>query len=289
MKIELKQVIAASEAGLKATDFLAERSALSRQRIKDAMSKGAVWLRRGKGRKRLRKATEVLKQGDRIELYYDADLLARRAPTPICLHDANAYSVWFKPAGVLAQGNDFGDHLSLLRLSEQLLEPRRAAFAVHRLDRETAGLMLVAHKANLAARLSTLFREHRIEKHYRAWLLGQLPADGQIDTPLDGKAALTRFQRLAYDPELDQSLAHIEIDTGRTHQIRRHLAAIGHPVIGDPRYGTGNKNAQGLQLFAVSLAFQCPLRRQPVRFELSDPFLIQHSPYRPLDEHASGP
>lgn len=283
MKIELKQSIDTRQAGLKVTEFLAEHSGLSRQRIKDAMSKGAVWLKRGKGRKRLRKATEILKNGDQIELYYDADLLARRVSAPICLHDASAYSVWFKPAGLLSQGNDFGDHLSLLRLSEQLLEPRRTAFAVHRLDRETAGLMLVAHKANLAAKLSALFREHRITKRYRAWVLGQLPASGCIETPLDGKEAVTRYVSLAYDSAADQSLTEIEIDTGRTHQIRRHLASIAHPVIGDPRYGNGNKNSCGLQLFAITLSFQCPLQQRPVSFTLSDEFLLQHTTYRSPD------
>jgi tRNA pseudouridine32 synthase/23S rRNA pseudouridine746 synthase len=280
MKMELQQTIAATDAGRKVTDFLADASGLSRQRIKDAMAKGAVWLRRGRGRKRLRKATEVLKSGDRIELYYDAELLARTAPAPICLHDADAYSVWFKPAGVLSQGNDFGDHLSLLRLAEQVLEPRRTAFAVHRLDRETAGLMLIAHKAGLAAQLSALFRERKVEKRYRAWVLGELPHSGRIDARLDGKPALTRYQRLSWDADRRQSLAEIDIDTGRTHQIRRHLSGIGHPVIGDPRYGEGNKNTQGLQLFAVALAFECPLQRRRVSFELSDAFLSEHCRYR---------
>ncbi|WP_027854262.1 RluA family pseudouridine synthase [Marinobacterium litorale] len=280
MKIEIITTIESEQAGTKATDFLAKSSELSRQRIKDAMAKGAVWLKRSRGRKRLRKATEVLKRGDRIELHYDDDLLSRTAPTPLCLHDAKGYSIWFKPAGLLSQGNDFGDHLSLLRLAEQMLEPRRAAFPVHRLDRETAGLMIVAHKANLASQLSALFREHKIEKHYRAWILGELPDRGQIDARLDGKAAHTRYQRLAYNADLNQSLADIEIDTGRTHQIRRHLAGVGHPVIGDPRYGEGNKNREGLQLYATQLAFECPLQRRPVKFELSDTFLVEHCAYR---------
>lgn len=139
MKVEYRADIDSADAGRKVTDFLAEHTRLSRQRIKDAMGKGAVWLKRGRQRKRLRKATETLKRNDRIELHYDAELLARQPPEPICLQDTNGYSVWFKPAGLLSQGNDFGDHLSLLRLAEQRLEPRRAAFAVHRLDRETAG------------------------------------------------------------------------------------------------------------------------------------------------------
>ncbi|MBV1790036.1 RluA family pseudouridine synthase [Marinobacterium sp. D7] len=279
MQITLDRQIDQTHAGTKATDLLAQESGLSRQRIKDAMSKGAVWLKRGRNRKRLRKATELLRAGDQIQLYYDADLLARNADTPKCLHDAGGYSVWFKPAGVLAQGNDFGDHLSLLRIAELSLEPKRATFPVHRLDRETAGLMLIAHKAGVAAKLSSMFQERQIDKRYRALVLGQLAESGSIDTRLDGKPALTRYRAIAYDQTHNQSLADIEIETGRTHQIRRHLSAIGHPVIGDPRYGEGNKNAEGLQLFATALAFTCPIRHQAVSFELSEAFLRENCRY----------
>jgi len=279
MQITLDRQIDQTRAGIKATDLLAQESGLSRQRIKDAMSKGAVWLKRGRNRKRLRKATELLREGDRIELYYDADILARSADSAKCLYDAGGYSVWFKPAGVLAQGNDFGDHLSLLRIAELSLEPKRATFPVHRLDRETAGLMLVAHKAGVAAKLSAMFQARQIDKRYRALVLGQLPENGSIDSRLDGKPALTRYRSLAHDGERNLSLADIEIETGRTHQIRRHLAAIGHPVIGDPRYGEGNKNEEGLQLFATALAFTCPLRQQTVSFELSEVFLRDNCRY----------
>ncbi|MBR9884983.1 MAG: RluA family pseudouridine synthase [Oceanospirillales bacterium] len=279
MQITLERQIAPSLANQKATDFLAGESGLSRQRIKDAMSKGAVWLKRGRNRKRLRKATEQLRSGDLIQLYYDDELLARTADTPVCLHDASGYSVWFKPAGVLAQGNDFGDHLSLLRIAELGLEPKRATFPVHRIDRETAGLMLIAHKQSVAAKLSAMFQEREITKRYRALVLGELPDTGTIDSRLDGKPALTRYRLMSYNADTNRSLAEVEIDTGRTHQIRRHLNGIGHPVIGDPRYGEGNKNSEGLQLFATTLAFTCPLRRQPVTFELSDAFLRIHCQY----------
>lgn len=143
--------------------------------------------------------------------------------------------------------------------------------------------MLIAHRASLAAQLSALFRDHQINKEYRAWVLGKTPSQGVIDTPLDGRRALTRYRLLQHDAASNQSLLQIEIDTGRTHQIRRHLNDIGHPVIGDPRYGKGNKNERGLQLVAVGLAFHCPLRRQPVSLELSDEFLSSHSRWRTAD------
>lgn len=281
-KLHLELSVDQQHNGRKASDFLAEASGLSKQRIKDAMTKGAVWLRRGRNRKRLRKVTESLKSGDSLMLFYDADLLSRVAEPPVCLHDARGYSVWFKPAGILSQGNDYGDHLSLLRLAEQTLEPKRAAFPVHRLDRETAGLVLVAHKAGVAAQLSALFRDNQVDKTYLVRVLGNTQESGSIEARLDGKNARTHYRRVDYGPQSDISELEVKIDTGRTHQIRRHLDGIGHPVIGDPRYGKGNKHHAGLQLWAIALTFTCPLRRQNASFELSPEFLTANAHYLPL-------
>ena len=289
MKLHLDICIGPAQANQKATDFIASQTELPKLRIKDAMAKGAVWLSRGRSRRRLRKATEALKTGDRIELFYDAELLARKPATPVCLVDAGGYSVWFKPAGLVAQGNDYSDHLALTRLAELSLTPPRPALLVHRIDRETAGLMLIAHKPGMAAALSALFRERQIDKRYSALALGEVAASGCIDAALDGKPAVTRYTRLGYDRVHDQSLVDVEIDTGRTHQIRRHFEQIGHPLIGDPRYGQGNKNAAGLQLFATRLAFTCPIRRQPVSFELSEQFLREHSAYTGLEAVSPAP
>jgi tRNA pseudouridine32 synthase/23S rRNA pseudouridine746 synthase len=167
--------------------------------------------------------------------------------------------VWFKPPGLMAQGTAYGDHCALLRQVESHFHPRRPAFLVHRLDREVAGLMLVAHDGRAAARLSALFREHRITKLYRVRVRGEMqPQAGKIDLPLDGKAALTRYTVIAYDRAAHSTTLEVDIATGRLHQIRRHFAMIGHGVMGDPRYGTGNKNRSGLQLEAAGLRFRCP-------------------------------
>lgn len=277
MKIQQTHSIDTSTAGQIACDFLAEATCISKQKIKDAMSKGAVWLKRhNKPRRRLRRAKEVLQNRDKLELFYDETLLARKAEGALCLLDANGYSVWFKPAGVVAQGNDWCDHLSIQRIAEQTLEPQRSAFVVHRLDRETAGLMLLAHSKGIAANLSEQFQKRTVMKHYFCQTLGETPAAGEISAKLDGKAAQTLYTRLSYDSGSNTSWIDVEILTGRTHQIRRHLDHIQHPVMGDPKYGKGNKNKLGLQLFAVKLAFACPTTRELKTFELSREFLEKH-------------
>lgn len=244
-----------------AVDALARVSELPKGRVKDAMAKGAVTLTRGSKTKRLRRASLALQRGDTLTLCYNADVLALVPPEPQLLADEKQYSVWIKPAGLLAQGSQEGDHCALLRIAELTL--KRDSFLVHRLDREAAGLMLIAHTPKAAAALSALFAAQdaaaRIRKTYRVEVRGAAPEHGAIAQALDGKAALTRYTRIAFDAARNSSVLDVELVTGRKHQIRRHFAAEGLPVLGDPAYGNDNKDARGLQLYAVALEFTCPL------------------------------
>jgi len=249
-----------------ACDLLATRAGLAQSRVKDAMCKGAVWLtgKRG-GRKRLRKATFQPASGDILELYYDARLLSVKPPVARCLHDGGQYSIWLKPAGLLAQGTDYGDHCSLVRQVEVHYRLKRPVLPVHRLDREASGLMILAHGKAAAAKLSSLLQGNAIDKQYRITVVGRLSEEsGAIELPLDNKPALTRYAITAYDPGTDTSVAEVTLKTGRLHQIRRHFAMIGHPVLGDPKYGAGNKNTTGMELVAHRLSFRCPLTRKEV-------------------------
>lgn len=244
---------------------------LPKARLKDAMLKGAVQ-QLSKPVKRLRRAQTPLAAGTRLALHYDAALLQRQCLPATLVHDEKAYSVWFKPAGMLSQGNEWGDHLSLLRFVEQTLMPARSVFLLHRLDREASGLLLVAHTKKAAAALSRLIAERQITKIYWIQVRGQLSQDlqqqGLIAQPLDGKVAKTEFKVLGYDAEQDVSELQVRLISGRKHQIRRHFAAVGHPVMGDPQYGKHNKNHQGLALQAVALEFTCPLSRRHQHFTL---------------------
>jgi len=249
------------EASTEASAFLASRSGLSRGRIKDAMNKGAVWLKRkGAGRRRLRKAAFLLKKGDMLELNYDPYVLSMCPPSSSCLKDYGDYSIWFKPAGLLTQGTAFGDHGALLRQAEVYFKSKRKVFPVHRLDREAAGLIMVAHSGQAAAELSRLFAEHRIVKRYQVEVLGMPEkTEGLIDDPIDGRSAVSRYRVIAGNQKEGTSTLQVEIETGRMHQIRRHLAGAGLPVMGDPRYGAGNKDGRPMRLIACGLFWRCPI------------------------------
>ncbi len=255
-----------------ACDFLALHTGLSKSSVKDAMNKGAVWLKSGnRKQRRIRRASFRLNAGDLLEFYYDENLLSIEPPQGKCLNDLKYYSVWQKPAGLMTQGTMYGDHCSLSRQAEIFFTRRREIFIVHRLDREASGLLLLAHSKNAAAKLSQLFQNNQIVKTYQIEVRGNLAQNmpkGRIELPLDNKKAVTEFEVAAYLPEKNISLVNVVILTGRTHQIRRHFEMIGFPVMGDPKYGLKNKNTDGMKLIAKSLKFTCPFTSEEMFFDL---------------------
>ncbi|MCH8500051.1 MAG: RluA family pseudouridine synthase [Marinobacter sp.] len=248
-----------------AVDVLAAESGLPKQRIKDAMAKGACWWNYKGKQVRLRKAKRELKAGTRLQLFYDEQVLARTPEQPLLLADHGHYSFWYKPHGLLAQGSQWGDHCALLRLAEQALA--RPCFLVHRLDADAAGLMVIAHDPKAAAALSQCFVERTMTKVYQARVTGLLDSDNQIiDAPLDNKASISRITTLSQDVDSQTTLLQVTIETGRKHQIRQHLAGIGHPIVNDRLYGKAG--SEPLQLTAVYLSFDCPLLRRSVEQRL---------------------
>lgn len=263
-----------SGSPVSAATFIAAKSGLAKMRVKDAMNKGALWIKKKKGQfRRLRKASAHLRAGDELEFYYDEELLSLRPDKAECIYDCREYSVWLKPAGLLSQGTKYGDHCSLMRQAELLSGAGRRVYLVHRLDREVAGVMLLAHSREAASELSGLFRSNLVEKRYRVEVLGNLSekgSSGTIDIPLDGKPSMTKYQVTSFDAGRNTSSVEAVLVTGRFHQIRRHFEKIGFPVMGDPLYGKGNKNIEGVRLSAVSVRFVCPFLKKEVKFSLPD-------------------
>ena len=245
--------------------LLAADSGLSKQRIKLCMQRGAVWLTRGRQTQRLRRAKKALRAGDQLHLYYDARVLDAEVAGPTLIADEGEYSVWYKPCGLMSQGSKWGDHGTVVRQAELLLQPQRPGFIVHRLDRATTGLILVAHSKTAVRALTSLFEQRALEKRYLALAHGHVSGEMlRLTAPIDERPAASQLTGLGYDAELDLSLVEVLIETGRKHQIRRHLAGAGHPILGDRLHGDralDERRQPGcdLQLCAYSLSFVCPL------------------------------
>jgi len=258
-------------------DLLQRATGLSKQRIKLAMTQGAVWVTRGRNTRRLRRAKRSLRAGDEVHLYYNAKILAEIPPEPSLLADVGGYSVWHKPYGLRSQGSKWGDHCTVARWAERHLQPERPAFTVHRLDRAANGLILVAHSKAMAAALSELFHNRAVEKRYRALVAGDFslqPNPVRVEQPIDEKEAVSEFSLQGLSADGERSLVDVRIETGRKHQIRRHLAELGHPIIGDRLYGTGEKDGVDLQLTAYLLAFHCPVNDEQVEYRLGAGMLL---------------
>lgn len=259
------------ENGLKSSFLLARESGLSQQKIKKAMQSGAVWLQR-KQLKRLRRASKELFEGDELQLYYNASILQQSVNEPQLISDEGQYSIWFKPYGLYCQGSKWGDFCAINRWVEMHFQPQRPTFLVHRLDRATSGILLLAHTKKAAQLFSDLFAQRKIVKSYQAVVEGDARLWDQfieLHQSVGGKKAstLVRCNHISGP----YSLLDIRLNTGRKHQIRQHLSIAGFPIVGDRLYGTYDQDSDieqaNLQLQAVSLAFNCPFSGMPKSYE----------------------
>ena len=177
-----------------------------------------------------------------------------------------------------ARGHGEGTLAQLLTASAAGGDPERAGI-VHRLDRDTSGLLVVSRSEQAHRRLQAALRRRLIEREYLALVRGQPPArSGTIEAPIGRDprvrtrmtvgGAQSREARTHFTLEralADTSLLRLRLDTGRTHQIRVHLRAIGHPVCGDPEYGTAGMLGLTRQfLHAARLAFDHPFTGERV-------------------------
>ena len=208
------------------------------------------------------------------------------------VHADEALLVLCKPAGMLAvpgRGPLLQDCLA--RRVQCIYDD---ALVVHRLDMATSGLIVMARGAAAQRALSKAFARREVAKEYIAVVAGRLAAPGgdgwgEIDLPLDadwplrprqkvdresGKPSLTRYRVLGYDPRLGSTRVALQPLTGRTHQLRVHLHALGHPIVGDALYAPPEVLAMAprLLLHASAIALRQPRSGERMSFTSSAPF-----------------
>jgi len=254
---------------------LIEHCDLSQKALKEALDKGCVWLSRQGNTRRVRRVKTELKPSDRVNVYYDSAILNQTVPACTLIQDEGAYSVWFKPYGVYSQGSKWGDHCTVTRDIEK--QTQHNVFIVHRLDRAAQGLMVVAHKKATCTQLASLFSHRGVFKRYQAIVHGLYPITEKamtITAPIDDKPSVSHVTCLSHNEGL--SLVDVRIETGRKHQIRKHLASVGFPIVGDRLHGIDQQgSSKDLQLCSSELSFKCPLTGQNKHYTLTDALTLK--------------
>jgi tRNA pseudouridine32 synthase/23S rRNA pseudouridine746 synthase len=233
-------------------EFLANQlPQFSKQKLKAALKYGAVWLTPCNAKSktvRVRRAKKQLYSGEKLHLYYNESLLFDPIVPAVLVADEQEFSIWNKPCGMLSQPSKWCDHRAIVRWVEIFgLEcnqlPNRPCFLVHRLDRATNGLIIVAHSKTMAKNLSALFESRKIDKCYSAIVSGEFELtdeNARIKEKIDGKDASTIIMSAEFNEQQNKTTLGIRIETGRKHQIRKHLACLGFPVIGDRLYSSNS-------------------------------------------------
>lgn len=282
----------ASAAGARLDRWLAARvPELSRARLQALITEGRV---RVDGR--ARKASHRVDSGETVEVEIPPPAAETLVPEPIALtivFEDDAVMVVDKPAGMVvhpgaghATGTLAAAVLAHAPVTAGVGGPRRPG-VVHRLDKDTSGLLVIAKTAAAYDSLTAQLQARTVMRRYRAIVHGRVTAaSGVVDKPLGrhphdrvrmavlprgrGKPAVTRFtvlERFRHFSDLE-----VKLETGRTHQIRVHMASLGHPVAGDRVYGGRTTREplpvsfDGLALHAAELAFVHPVTRSRLEF-----------------------
>ena len=183
-------------------------------------------------------------------------------------------AVLHKPAGILVSGNSFKTVANALpqNIKYSNLSDATTPQPVHRLDYATTGILLVGKTSSSIRALNRMFEDKKVEKTYYAVTIGEMNSDGKITTTIDSKPSQSNYKKLdtVFSERFKKlNLVQLEPKTGRRHQLRKHLASIDNPILGDATYGIEDLilKGKGLYLHAYSLRFTHPFTNKQVYFK----------------------
>jgi len=223
-------------------------------------------------------ATTMIKSGDLLELHID-EVQSTSPEIAFHVYYSDAYlAIIEKPAGLSSSGNlskSVQHYVASQFAKSEAPDAIFPARIVHRLDKSTSGLMIIARTAEALMKLGQAFEEREIGKKYLAIVHGKIENLGSIDTEIEGKSAHSAWVKLndIVHSNTNFSLLELSPTTGRKHQLRIHLSSLGHAIAGDQEYNELGKTiiGRGMLLHAFSLIFRHPITNEEMYFESALP------------------
>lgn len=221
-----------------------------------------------------------LKGNEKLELFDPEQNAPKAYHKELDIHYEDEHlAVIYKPAGLLVSGNQFKTVVNALQsnlkqtsVADKLPWPR----PVHRLDKATSGLLIIAKSKTAAMHLGQQFENGEINKTYHAVVLGKLEGIGNFNSAIEDKSAHTQYESISNHRSLRSgflTLVKLHPLTGRTHQLRIHLSKAGHAILGDPLYSPENLKLKhkGLFLSANSVEFTHPISYERIKIAIELP------------------
>lgn len=218
----------------------------------------------------------LLKGGEKIELLEQV-VHSNRKQFKLSLSivfEDDHLAIIEKPAGIVVSGNTFKsiDNALIHALKTSGLEDAVRPRPVHRLDYPTSGLLLIGKTSSSIRILNSMFEQKKITKTYHAVTIGNMNSNGTVVSPIDGKDAVSHYrllQSVSSDRFEKLNLLELYPETGRKHQLRKHMSSVEHPILGDREYGKEPLilKGKGLFLHASKLSFTHPFTQEKLTIE----------------------
>ena len=279
--------VVVEEENIRLDQYLSNNLEISRSKIQKLLKQDKIMVN-GK----IEKSSYLVKIGDEIEIDSELDFTikieAKNIPIDIVYED-DYLMIINKQSGMVvhpAPGHYTDTLVNALLYHFNIKETTNIRVGiVHRLDKDTSGLMMVAKTDEMLDKLSNMIKDKEVKRHYLALVDGVIsPDSGTIDAPI-GRDVNTREKMMVTDVNSKEAITHFKVlkrykentlvecilETGRTHQIRVHMAYINHPIVNDPIYNKKKSTDFGQMLHSKSIEFIHPVTGEKMYFEVEPP------------------